>query len=65
MRVVSYYPEREEQLMGEKQIKTDCYKCTRETTTYADAVHPLCDGCEQDFDDWFYKQVEELDRAGR
>lgn len=50
-------------LMGEKQIKTDCYKCQREIDSYADVVHPLCDDCDVEYNEWFYKQLEELEQA--
>lgn len=49
--------------MGEKQIKTDCYKCQRETDSYEDVVHPLCDECHVDFTEWFYKQIEEMEQS--
>ena len=49
--------------MGEKQIKTDCYKCQREIDSYADVVHPLCDDCDVEYNEWFYKQLEELEQA--
>lgn len=40
-----------------QQIKTDCYKCQTETDSYEDAVHPLCDSCQEDFQDWFWRQL--------
>lgn len=32
---------------------TDCYKCNAVITAPKGAVHPLCDNCDQSFQDWF------------
>lgn len=44
-------------LSSEKE-QTTCYQCDTEIVANANAVHPLCDNCEQGFDDWFSKQLE-------
>jgi hypothetical protein len=35
-----------------------CYKCEKKILVVASAVHPLCDECDADFDEWFNKQLE-------
>jgi hypothetical protein len=37
---------------------TTCYKCERPMMSDAYAVHPLCEICEQGFDEWFTKQLQ-------
>ena len=37
---------------------TTCYKCNKKIVAGATAVHPLCDECDADFDEWFDKQLE-------
>ena len=54
--VNSYYPREGE--MKEQQIVTDCYKCSNPTNSYEDVVHPLCDTCQADFEEWFYTQLK-------
>lgn len=35
-----------------------CYKCEEELSYDAgDSVHPLCESCEDDFNDWFMSQL--------
>jgi endogenous inhibitor of DNA gyrase (YacG/DUF329 family) len=53
--VNSYYPRKGE--MKEQQITTECYKCSSPTDSYENAVHPLCDTCQEDFEDWFSTQL--------
>ena len=36
---------------------TTCYQCERPIMAPKEAVHPLCEICEQGFDDWFNKQL--------
>lgn len=40
------------------QELTTCYKCERPIVSDAYAVHPLCEICEQGFDEWFTKQLQ-------
>jgi hypothetical protein len=49
-------------LEGEIMEKTECYKCSAEIEV-ADItiVHPLCQSCEQSFDDWFERELIKLD----
>lgn len=44
--------------MGTKQISADCYKCTAKTDTYEDVIHPLCDACQIDFEQWLWEQMK-------
>lgn len=37
---------------------TKCYKCEKDLLAVKSAVHPLCDDCEESFDEWFSKQLE-------
>lgn len=37
---------------------TTCYKCERPIMAEEKIVHPLCEICEQGFDEWFTKQLE-------
>lgn len=38
-------------------VQTTCYKCECELMAPEGIVHPLCASCEEDFDDWFSRQV--------
>lgn len=38
--------------------ETACYKCNKNIVAVVTAVHPLCDECDADFDEWFNKQLE-------
>lgn len=41
-------------------VKTTCYKCEAEIELEDEnenAVHPLCEDCGDDFDDWFAQQL--------
>lgn len=45
---------------GKDTIDTmnECYKCGKEiTTAIVDEVHPLCDTCQNDFDDWLQNEM--------
>jgi hypothetical protein len=42
--------------METKEITT-CYKCEAEIEAFVGQVHPLCDECQEDFDDWFTQQL--------
>lgn len=44
--------------MNGKQIVTECYKCSAKTDSYEDAVHPLCDKCHVDFEQWMWSQLK-------
>ena len=37
---------------------TKCYKCEKNLLAVVGSVHPLCDECDADFDEWFNKQLE-------
>lgn len=38
--------------------KTTCYKCETEIEVEDEnTVHPLCEECELEFDDWFTRQL--------
>lgn len=37
---------------------TSCYKCDKRILTVASAVHPLCEECDNEFTNWFNKQLE-------
>ncbi len=41
-----------------KTESTECYKCDKPIKAPIGVVHPLCDGCEDDFMDWFNNQVD-------
>jgi hypothetical protein len=45
--------------MTAKEIyeQTECYKCQSEITAFIGQVHPLCDECQKDFDDWFEQEL--------
>ena len=43
-------------------IQTECYKCDIEITAYKEEVHPLCVTCQQEFDEWFNKQLTLFDK---
>jgi hypothetical protein len=44
--------------MPKSKTKTTCYKCEVEIEIdYELAVHPMCDECQSDFEDWFSKQL--------
>lgn len=37
---------------------TECYQCDTEIEIEnANAVHPLCESCDTDFDSWFASQL--------
>ena len=40
---------------------TACYKCDDEIVAPEGAVHPLCEDCDDVFDDWFSKELSKLD----
>lgn len=42
--------------MEEKETTT-CYKCDTEIVAFVGQVHPLCEECEQEFDDWFNREL--------
>ncbi len=58
-------PTRKEEIMGDKVIRTNCYKCEVSIDTYEDKLHPLCDQCQDDFQAWFWAQVSMFDKAGK
>lgn len=37
---------------------TNCYKCEAEIVAEVGQVHPLCDNCDEDFQDWFQKALD-------
>lgn len=47
-------------------VKTTCYKCETEIEVISDkVVHPLCGNCEEDFDDWFQRELNAIERCGK
>lgn len=40
-----------------QQIRTECYKCSEQTDSYEDVVHPLCDSCQVSFENWMWAQL--------
>ena len=44
------------EVMEEKETTT-CYKCDTEIVAFVGQVHPLCEECEQEFDDWFNREL--------
>jgi len=36
---------------------TTCYKCDTDIVAVVGQVHPLCEDCQSDFDDWFTKEL--------
>jgi hypothetical protein len=43
--------------MMETKETTTCYKCEAEIEAFVGQVHPLCEECAEDFDDWFAQQL--------
>lgn len=37
---------------------TDCYSCDSKTEAHEGDVHPLCEVCQENFDEWFYKEAQ-------
>jgi protein-arginine kinase activator protein McsA len=40
-----------------------CYKCDTTIQTHIDMVHPICDECYNDFEDWLARELAILDNA--
>jgi hypothetical protein len=36
---------------------TTCYKCETEIVAEVGQVHPLCESCDESFEDWFAEQL--------
>lgn len=36
---------------------TDCYKCSEPIMAVEGTVHPLCVRCQENFDEWFAKEL--------
>lgn len=45
--------------MGLSTLKeqTTCYKCDTIIEAFVGQVHPLCEECSNEFDDWFNSQL--------
>ena len=37
--------------------QTTCYKCEAEIEAEVGQVHPLCEDCQNDFDDWLQTEM--------
>jgi hypothetical protein len=48
----------------EQKEQTTCYKCDTEIEAFVGQVHPLCGECQDDFDDWFERELGVL-RCGK
>lgn len=44
-------------MLSSKIEITTCYQCEAEISAYVGQVHPLCQDCENGFDDWFQTQL--------
>ncbi len=44
-------------MLSEQKETTTCYKCETEIEAFVGQVHPLCGECENDFDNWFEKEL--------
>jgi len=38
-------------------VPTVCYKCPTKILAMVGQVHPLCVECQNDFDDWFEREL--------
>lgn len=38
-------------------VPTVCYKCPTKILAMVGQVHPLCVDCQDDFDDWFEREL--------
>jgi hypothetical protein len=38
-------------------VPTVCYKCPTKIMSMVGQVHPLCVECQNDFDDWFEREL--------
>ncbi len=37
--------------------QTECYKCDTKIEAFVGQVHPLCEDCQSEFDDWFEHEL--------
>lgn len=37
--------------------QTTCYQCDTEIEAFVGQVHPLCEDCQSEFDDWFEHEL--------
>jgi anaerobic ribonucleoside-triphosphate reductase len=51
--------------MDTKKEITTCYKCDAEVEAYVGQVHPLCEKCDESFDDWLQRELNAIERCGK
>jgi hypothetical protein len=49
--------ERKYQMLSDVKEQTTCYKCDAEIEAFVGQVHPQCEDCQNDFDDWLAHEL--------